>query len=683
MATKTSNGMPKETNKIPGSSRLPVGHDRDVARANELHTHVVKLLSSTTNNCLSELGYYPNIQSDLRGALDRNHSLEANNTKLFEDNRRLAGVVAVQNDRLAFLDTPQSEQLQKVLEIKDKVCYLQADIGRKNQEYAKLDGAYRTLHADHQRLQINYAHLVKELQDARMDIARYRGVPANNVMMQPSQSNANHVPLRSGPSPWLNGPGMPPNQLHPLNVERLPERRTSLDGQMMGVGPTQNNMVRISSASTTPTHTSAPVHSLQQQRRVSDGLSRQRPPQSPDPYATGWRTMNGDAAGPPPRPLHQVPSMNIQTSNRPITSLHGPAHVQHTRPLEQYLSTAATSPHSHPTSPTTIQTPSEVYMATHNSHPDRSLDNASTPTSTQSLHFPMGPRIRIPTDQGSNHRLDGIASAPPVPSRTFQAPHISTPPMQSPSSYTRRPASGQSRMVGFVDLTIDDSSENPNAAPTNSSAASPAARTEGQSAQSLKRPSSVVGANPMHPVRNDANKRPRISDPTSRPHQQSPITGYHTPVSQASSSPNIRASEPAPPVMQEPTATHALLPSQSPDTSQPTSVHIEGPSDQAPVSSSDPQSPNTEENTERPIQDTHTPCTPPIEEAIHMIFMQDADEPEGKRCRLCDCRYAEKYITERPPAWMHAKMDDLIQHCATEHPAAWEHLQKCGEPAED
>ena len=67
-----------------------------------MKTKVVELLSSTVNGCLSELGYYPGMQEQFQHLLQTNALLQNDNTKLYEDNRALARVVSIQNDRLAF-----------------------------------------------------------------------------------------------------------------------------------------------------------------------------------------------------------------------------------------------------------------------------------------------------------------------------------------------------------------------------------------------------------------------------------------------------------------------------------------------------------------------------------------------------------------------------------------------------
>jgi hypothetical protein len=124
-----------------------------------LRTKIIQLLSSTANGCLSELGYFPGMPEQFQQILQTNAALQNDNAKLFEDNRALARVVAMQNDRLAFLAGEDDVKLKQLAEMRDKIESLSMEQAKLKQTNEMLQATpvaqrYRQLFAESQMLRI-------------------------------------------------------------------------------------------------------------------------------------------------------------------------------------------------------------------------------------------------------------------------------------------------------------------------------------------------------------------------------------------------------------------------------------------------------------------------------------------------------------------------------------------------
>ena len=124
----------------------------------ELRSKIVELLSATANGCLSELGYFPGMPFQFQQLLETNTLLQNDNKKLFHDNRDLARVVAVQNDRLAFAAGADNAKLKQFMEMKEKIESLTMERAKLTQTNEVLkastgDQRYEKLFADAQKLQ--------------------------------------------------------------------------------------------------------------------------------------------------------------------------------------------------------------------------------------------------------------------------------------------------------------------------------------------------------------------------------------------------------------------------------------------------------------------------------------------------------------------------------------------------
>jgi chromosome segregation ATPase len=144
----------------------------------DLRNKIVELLSSAANGCLSELGYYPGMQEEFQQLIQANAVLQNDNAKLYEDNRALARVVAIQNDRLAFAAGEDNAKLKQLAEMNEKIEFLsseQTKLKRANEmlkvtsvdqgheklfaEWQMLQARNNDLERDYTRLQNNYSTL--------------------------------------------------------------------------------------------------------------------------------------------------------------------------------------------------------------------------------------------------------------------------------------------------------------------------------------------------------------------------------------------------------------------------------------------------------------------------------------------------------------------------------------------
>lgn len=73
----------------------------DSVPQDEYRSQVVDVLANTMNNCLAELGYHPDFTQQLQTIHEWNIRLRNENAKLFQDNKKLAQLIGMQNERIS------------------------------------------------------------------------------------------------------------------------------------------------------------------------------------------------------------------------------------------------------------------------------------------------------------------------------------------------------------------------------------------------------------------------------------------------------------------------------------------------------------------------------------------------------------------------------------------------------
>ncbi|KDQ64374.1 hypothetical protein JAAARDRAFT_27995 [Jaapia argillacea MUCL 33604] len=68
----------------------------------------------------------------------------------------------------------------------------------------------------------------------------------------------------------------------------------------------------------------------------------------------------------------------------------------------------------------------------------------------------------------------------------------------------------------------------------------------------------------------------------------------------------------------------------------------------------------------------------PIIECVDSIFEEEENEQgqQIRTCVMCKLRFDSGLTQEHPQAFVQPTVDDLVEHCKNEHPAAWEHLRQ-------
>lgn len=258
----------------------------------ELRTKIIQLLSSTANGCLSELGYFPGMPEQFQQILQTNAALQNDNAKLFEDNRALARVVAMQNDRLAFLAGEDDVKLKQLAEMRDKIESLSMEQAKLKQTNEMLQATpvaqrYRQLFAESQMLRIKNDALERDfirLRDsysALHNTAAEKGtLPSGQVAPGPLVQQIRRITAMPNVSANRNQRRASDTQAqmasqHPYTNNQEQHRRGSSERvpQMAAWhAPAQNHTI----------HQAGPIQQ-QPQRRLSEGYSRD--PQAIEPIA--------------------------------------------------------------------------------------------------------------------------------------------------------------------------------------------------------------------------------------------------------------------------------------------------------------------------------------------------------------------------------------------------------------
>lgn len=135
---------------------------------NNLRNKIIRLLSSTANGCLSELGYFPGMPEQYKQLLQANALLQNDNAKLYEDNRTLARVLARQNDRLAFSAGGDELKLKRFDEMRNKMESLTMELAiLKRSNDISVDRGYRNLFAESQLSQAKTDALTRDYKRLR------------------------------------------------------------------------------------------------------------------------------------------------------------------------------------------------------------------------------------------------------------------------------------------------------------------------------------------------------------------------------------------------------------------------------------------------------------------------------------------------------------------------------------
>jgi len=134
-----------------------------------LHSKIVEILASTSNGCLTELGYHPGILEKLRQYMTHIQTLEGENAKLYQDNCQLSSHVQLLNERVAHLSANQNTQLQQFATMQERLRALETERNKlvhHNQEiliHASSGTSHHLLSTELERVRAQAARVLQEM----------------------------------------------------------------------------------------------------------------------------------------------------------------------------------------------------------------------------------------------------------------------------------------------------------------------------------------------------------------------------------------------------------------------------------------------------------------------------------------------------------------------------------------
>ncbi|KAF8897843.1 hypothetical protein BD779DRAFT_404950 [Infundibulicybe gibba] len=232
-----------------------------------LRMKVVEILAGTANGCVSELGYQPGTLQKIQTLETLNSQWQAENVRLYEDNRKLLQSIEIQKDHLKYLSAdPEANRVKHIQDLEERVRVLtieRAELWKQNQSLlaGKTDPNYRWLQEEYKRLADMY-------RVAQNEIEHLRGFVRTGALVPQTYEAAHATRMQGGqplPAPPLNhqnnrgqGIALPHPTSGPVAGPSMPRRSTgqsfpqpsSQSGAYVQYGLPERHMVQIGMAST-------------------------------------------------------------------------------------------------------------------------------------------------------------------------------------------------------------------------------------------------------------------------------------------------------------------------------------------------------------------------------------------------------------------------------------------------
>ncbi|KAI6035045.1 hypothetical protein F5J12DRAFT_790692 [Pisolithus orientalis] len=274
----------------------------------------------------------PNTDGAFQQALLRVGELETQNTKLYEDNRRLAAAVHMLRERHAFLSKPQAAQLQQLMYLQELVRNIEADRLRATRQHQDLLNSLtngtspQLLAAQLQQSRAEYTHLLKDYNHL---LDKHTRLKVHLSMTNPLHHIPVGVPVPVVPSSHGGSP-----------AATFPRP----DIPMLGDPPC--DVLPSHSPLTSPTrpHRNFPLpqQAIQSHERPSlDGFIQRQPPTVHSQHPPPTPPSSASMAAPAGPPLH--------TPQRPVTRhpAKPPVHMPQWHAGPRIMSAPATLPQGH------------------------------------------------------------------------------------------------------------------------------------------------------------------------------------------------------------------------------------------------------------------------------------------------------------------------------------------------
>ncbi|KAG2156282.1 hypothetical protein DEU56DRAFT_766361 [Suillus clintonianus] len=291
-----------------------------------LHSKIVEILSSTSNDCVIELGY-PRMMEKLRQSILHAQSLQEDNARLYQDNCHLTAATQMLKERIAHLLANPNAQLQQFSLMQERIRTLENEresVLQNNQDILisiNKGTSHHLLAQELERMRARTNHVLKEnqiIQNKYMELsAAQRGQmspsvlsPSNSVPSQPRILTPSDVHQRQAS---IEGASR-------LQPSRLPQQQFQQQAQHARQMQPQ---VRYA----LPPQQLQHAHQVYAQRRVSDGVQNPYPPHQP--ASLRWTV-------PPPASAPPVLGTRSPTDFPHIPTLSAPVNYRPQRPLYTY-----------------------------------------------------------------------------------------------------------------------------------------------------------------------------------------------------------------------------------------------------------------------------------------------------------------------------------------------------------
>ncbi|KAG1752558.1 uncharacterized protein EDB91DRAFT_524296 [Suillus paluster] len=310
-----------------------------------LHSKIVEILSSTSNDCLTELGYHPSMMEKLQQYIQRIQTLEGDNARLYQDNCQLTTHIRNLSERIVYLSASPSTQSQQSSTMQERIGTLEVDrnnLIRQNQDIlinASAGTSNHLLGLELDRVRTQNTRVLRELHSLQIKYAHLLGQTSPGVL-----SPSNSVPQ-------ISQPRIPtPSDVHQRRVSaegvprhhpsRLSQQHVQQQGQhyarQMQQQAQQQQVQR-----TLPPQQLQHAHQAYVQMRTSDVVHNPYPHHRPlsvhPPMLVGWR--GSPPASAPPAFGTRSPTDSAHIPPPPVSAL-----MNHNRPQQSSHTHSPTYP---------------------------------------------------------------------------------------------------------------------------------------------------------------------------------------------------------------------------------------------------------------------------------------------------------------------------------------------------
>lgn len=180
----------------------------------------VEILAGTANGSHSELGYFPDMPQRFKELEDQNAQWRLENTKLYQDNASLLGLIRQQNEHIKEICAPDSEKNIRIMELNSELqkTRIQRDeLARaqtaNNRTPSQLQQDFTNLQGDYMRILTGYRSKCAEVERLQHQIRTLTAQFSSRPQSLP-QVQTQHIPQHQ-PQQQAQQQSRPQVQQHP------------------------------------------------------------------------------------------------------------------------------------------------------------------------------------------------------------------------------------------------------------------------------------------------------------------------------------------------------------------------------------------------------------------------------------------------------------------------------------